>query len=117
MIPALEAIFGNRTAAAVLLYLENYDSGHASLIARDCGIPVSVVQDQLRRLEAAGVLVSRTVGRTRVFEFNPRNPSAGRLRDFLAAELRALPEEIAKTFFRQRRRPRRSGKPLERANR
>lgn len=117
MIPALEAIFGNRTAAAVLLYLENYGSGHASGIARECGIAVSVVQDQLRRLEAAGVLVSRTVGRTRVFEFNPRNPSANRLRAFLAAELKGLPDQIAKKYFRERRRPRRTGKTLERANR
>jgi predicted ArsR family transcriptional regulator len=117
MIPALEAIFGNRTAAAVLLYLENYGSGHASRIAKDCAIPVSVVQDQLRRLEAAGVLVSRTVGRTRVFEFNPRNPTVTRLHNFLASELKALPNEIMKKYFLARQRPRRTGKPLERANR
>lgn len=115
MIPALEAIFGNRTAAAVLLYLENYGGGYASGIARTCKMPVSVVQDQLRRLESAGVLVSRTVGRTRVFEFNPRNPTVTRLRDFLELELAALPTPIIKAFFRERQRPRRSGKPLTRA--
>lgn len=115
MIPSLEAIFGNRTAAAVLLYLENYDSGYASRIAKTYGLPVSVVQDQLRRLEGAGVLISRNVGRTRVFEFNPRNPTARRLRDFLAAELQALPKDITRSFFRERRRPRRTGKPIERA--
>lgn len=117
MIPALDAIFGNRTAAAVLLYLQNYDSGHASRIARDCGIRVSLVQDQLRRLEAAGLLVSRMVGRARVFEFNPRNPTATRLRDFLAAELKALPDSIVRKHFRERTRPRRTGKPLEHAKR
>lgn len=117
MIPALEAIFGNRTAAVVLLFLENYDSGYASQIAKTYGMPVSVVQDQLRKLEAAGVLVSRTIGRTRVFEFNPRNPTAKRLRNFLAGELKALPNEITKEYFRARQRPRRTGKVLERANR
>ena len=116
MIPALEAIFGNRTAAAVLLYLENYGSGHASRIAKDYTMPVSVAQDQLRKLEAAGVLVSRTVGRTRVFEFNPRSPTAARLRKFLAAELKALPNKILKKYFRGRQRPRRTGKTLERAD-
>ncbi len=115
MIPALEAIFGNRTAAAVLLFLENYEAGYASSIAKTYGIPVSVVQDQLRKLEAAGVLVSRTVGRTRVFEFNPRSPTARRLREFLGAELKALPNEITKDYFRERQRPRRTGKTLERA--
>lgn len=115
MIPALEAIFGNRTAAAVLLYLENYGSGYASRIAKTYGMPVSVVQDQLRKLEGAGVLISRNVGRTRVFEFSPRNPTAERLREFLAAELEALPRSIVKNFFRERRRPRRTGKRTERA--
>jgi len=116
MIPALEAIFGNRTAASVLLYLENYGSGYASRIAGTYTMPVSVVQDQLRKLEAASVLVSRNVGRTRVFEFNPRSPTATRLQGFLAAELEGLPDEIVMKYFRERQRPRRTGKRLERVN-
>lgn len=115
MIPILEAIFGNRTAANVLLYIENYESGYASGIADTYDIPTSVVQDQLRKLESAGVLVSRTVGRTRVFEFNPRNPTAKNLRRFLAEELKLIPESLVKQYFRKRRRPRRSGKPIQRA--
>ena len=116
MIPALEAIFGNRTAAGVLLFLQNYKSGYASQIAKTYAIPISVVQDQLRKLEGAGILVSRTVGRTRVFEFNPRSPTVRRLRDFLAGELKALPSEITGKYFRERMRPRRTGKSLERVN-
>lgn len=117
MTPALEAVFGNRTAAAVLLFLENYGSGHANRMARTYDIPVYSVQKQLQKLEAAGVLVSRTVGRTRVFEFNARNPMTARLRQFLAAELKALPRSITTEYFRERQRPRRSGKPLEQATR
>jgi predicted ArsR family transcriptional regulator len=116
MIPALEAVFGNRTAASVLLFLENYGSGHASRIAKTYGIPLYAVQKQLQKLESAGVLVSRKVGRTRVFEFNPRNPMTARLREFLAAELKALPNSITAKYFRERQRPRRTGKPLERAS-
>lgn len=77
---------------------------------------MSVVQDQLRKLEDAGVLVSRTVGRTRVFEFNPKNPTARRLRGFLAGELKALPKEVTGKYFRERQRPRRTGKKLQRAD-
>lgn len=66
MIPALEAILGNRTAAAALLFIANYGSGYAREMARTYEIPLSAVQDQLQKLEAAGVLVSRTVGRTRL---------------------------------------------------
>ena len=112
MIPALDAIFGSRTAANVLLYLENYQSGYASGIAATYDAPVSLVQNQLRKFEAAGLLVSRQVGRTRVFEFNPRNPTTINLRKFLADELSGLPESVIKQYFRERKRPRRSGKPL-----
>lgn len=65
------------------------------------------MQDQLRRLEGAGVLVSRTVGRARVFEFNPRNPTLRRLRTFLAEELDDLPESLVKKYSRahERRHP------------
>ena len=115
MIPILEAIFGNKTAANVLLFIENYESGYASRIADTYGIPLSAVQDQLRKLESAGVLVSRTVGRTRVFEFNPRDPSVRNLRRFLAEELKLIPESLVKKYFRERQRPRRSGKPIQRA--
>lgn len=116
MIPALEAIFGNRTAAAVLLYLENYQSGYASGIARTYAMNISVVQDQLRKFEHAGVLISHTVGRARVYEFNPRNPTSRRLKEFLAAELKSLPQDISLSYYRQRQRPRRSGKPYKTAD-
>jgi hypothetical protein len=98
----------------VLLYLENYDSGYASKIAGTYDMPVSIVQDQLSKLERAGVLISTKVGRTRVFEFNPRSPTSRRLKEFLAAELKAMPKEITAEYFRDRRRPRRTGKRLER---
>jgi predicted transcriptional regulator len=108
--PALEAIFGSRSAAQVLLFLEAYGSGHALRIAATYSVSVSPIQRQLRRLERDGVLLSRIVGRTRLFEFNTRNPTVRNLRDFLEAELDLIPEEEAKAYYRQRQRPRRSGK-------
>jgi len=112
MDPVLDAILGNRSAAQALLFLEAYGSGHALRIADTYGVPVSSIQRQLIRLEASGVLVSRKIGAARVFEFNPRNPTVKHLRAFLAAELEALPEDVAKAYYRQRRRPRRTGKHL-----
>jgi len=106
----LEAIFGNRSAAQALLFIEAYGSGHPSRIASTYGLSLTGVYRQLRRLEADGVLVSRTVGRTRLFEFNTRNPTVRRLREFLAAELDSMPEEELKLYYRQRQRPRRTGK-------
>ena len=112
MSPVLEAVFGNRSAAQALLFLEAYGSGHALRIADTYGVPVSSIQRQLGRLETNSVLVSRKIGAARVFEFNVRNPTVKNLRTFLAAELEALPEDETKAFYRQRQRPRRTGKRL-----
>lgn len=112
MTPVLEAIFGNRSAVQVLLFLEAYGAGHASRIATTYEVPLMAVQRQLRRLEANGVLVSHMVGRTRLFEFNIRSPTVRNLREFLSAELELLPEAELRRYYRQRQRPRRSGKRL-----
>ena len=112
MTPVLESILGSRSAVQVLLFLEAYGSGHGLRIAQTYSVPVSSIQRQLLRLEANGVLVSRTVGRTRVFEFNTRNPTVRNLRTFLAAELELLPDAEVKAYYRQRQRPRRTGKRL-----
>lgn len=110
MTPVLEAVFGNRSAAQVLLFLQAYGSGHALRIAATYSVSVSPIQRQLLRLERDGVLLSRMVGKARVFEFNTRNPTVRNLRDFLETELGLIPEEEAKAYYRQRQRPRRPEK-------
>lgn len=110
MNPVLEAILGNRTTAWVLLFIEAYGDGYALRIARTYDLGLNMVQRQLKRLEGNGVLVSRMVGNARLFSFNERNPTVRNLRRFLAAELDLLPEAQVRQYFRQRQRPRRSGK-------
>jgi len=112
MTPALEAIFGNRTAAWTLLFLQAYGEAYAKRIADTYEIRVNLVQSQLRRLEDNGVLVSREVGRTRVFTWNPRSLTVKNLREFLEAELKLMPKDVTQRYFRQRQRPRRARKPL-----
>lgn len=112
MNPVLDAIFGNRTAACVLLFLQCYGEGHALRIAKTFGFGLNMTQRQLKRLEEEGVLVSRLVGNIRLFSFNERNPSVRNLRQFLEAELKLLPDDQLKSFFRQRQRPRQTGKVL-----
>ncbi|QFZ91267.2 ArsR family transcriptional regulator [Synechococcus elongatus] len=112
MNPLLEAIFGNRTAAWVLLFLQSYGEGHALRIAKTFGLGLNMTQRQLKRLEEAGVLISRRVGNVRLFSFNERNPTVRNLQPFLEAELSSLPEETQQQYFRQRQRPRQTGKPL-----
>lgn len=112
MNPVLEAIFGNRTAAWVLLFLQCYGEGHAMRIAKTFGFGLNMTQRQLKRLEEEGVLLSRLVGNIRLFAFNDRNPTVRNLRRLLEDELKLLPEEQVQQYFRQRQRPRKSGKEL-----
>lgn len=58
------------------------------------------------------MLGSRLAGKTRLFEFDMRNPTVRNLRAFLAAELELVPEATVKQYYRQRQRPRRTGKRL-----
>jgi hypothetical protein len=71
--PILAALFGNRTAACVLLFLQSYGEGHAMRIAETFGFGLNMTQRQLKRLEGEGVLLSRRVGNVRLFSFNQRN--------------------------------------------
>ena len=73
---------------------------------------VTPIQRQLKKFETNGILVSRMVGRSRIYTWNPRSPTVKNLREFLRAELDALSEEETKKYYRQRQRPRRAGKPL-----
>jgi hypothetical protein len=52
------------------------------------------------------------VGNTRVFTWNPRSATVKELRKLLEAELNRLPDDETKKYFRQRQRPRRTGKAL-----
>lgn len=106
----LEAIFGSRSATHVLLFLQNYGEGHAGRIASTFETAYTGVRRQLERFEAEGLFVSRVYGRTRVYTWNARSPTVKNLRQFLEAELQLLPEATIKRYFRQRQRPRRSGK-------
>jgi hypothetical protein len=107
----LEALFGSRSAEQVLLYIENYGAGFGKAIADTYGAPLYAIQKQLLKLEAAGVLVSQPLGRTRVFSWNPRYPFLDPLRQLLRVAFAYMPEAELRRYYRQRRRPRRSGKP------
>jgi len=105
-------LFGNETAAKVLLYLQEMETGYPRLIAETLSLPVSQVQRQLERLEGEGVLSSRLVGRTRLYQWNPRCGYLPELRALMARGLAMLPQEVRRVLLQERRRPRRSGKPL-----
>lgn len=108
----LEALFGNKTAEKVLLYLQNYDEGYGREIAETFSIPLVQVQNQLRRFEQGGLLVSKLNGRTRVYRWNPRNPFVPKVQQLLEQILGFLSDTELKKYYRRRQRPRKPGKPL-----
>ena len=105
----LVGLFGSKAAYRVLMYLENYGQGYAAEIARTFGMSLSQVQNQLRKFEDLGLLVSRKEGPARFFYFN-RNPVADSLRVFLRSALDRLPDATIRKFYRTRTRPRRYAK-------
>jgi len=108
----IQALLGGKAAAKVLLFIENYGEGYARQIASTFEIPPSEVQKQLTKFEEAGILVSRKVGASRMYTWNPRDPALQGLQSLLRDTLdKGIPESTLKQFYRQRRRPRRKGKP------
>jgi predicted ArsR family transcriptional regulator len=107
-----DSIFGNAVAEKTLLYIANYGEGHINGVARTFGVSPSQAQKQLVRLEAAGVLVSRMVGNSRVFTINPRLAYKKELVGLLEKILSVTGKDDLKKYYRQRTRPRRTGKEL-----
>ena len=107
----LEALFGNRNIERVLFFLLKQGEGYPRAIALNFGETLSAVQKQLKRLETGGVVVSRLVGRTRVYQLSPRYPFKLELAAFLERAFQAVPIEQVRKFYVRRSRPRRPGKP------
>jgi DNA-binding IclR family transcriptional regulator len=108
----IESLVGNSTAEKVLLYIANYEEGYTSGIAETFDIPKSQVQKQLIRLENGGILVARDKGSMRVFTLNPRCLFKKELLALLNKILDLTPQTDIEKYYRQRQRPRRTGKAL-----
>jgi hypothetical protein len=108
----IESLLGNQTAEKVLLYIINYGEGHTSGVAQTFDLPKSQVRKQFVRLEEGGILVGRSVGNIRMFQFNPRCPYKKELEVLLEKILSLVSKAEQEKYYRQRRRPRRTGKAL-----
>jgi DNA-binding transcriptional ArsR family regulator len=108
----LEGLFGNSVIERILFTLLVYEEAYALGLAKLFGEPVNRFQQQLKRLEDAGIVASRRVGRTRLYSVNPRYPFRKELMALVAKAFEFVPEEEKRLFYRKRTRPRRAGKPL-----
>lgn len=108
----LEAIVGSKSSEQVFIFLIARNEGYATEIAKFFGADLYAIQKQLERLENSEVLVSKKVGRTRVFQFNPRYPFLKELKVLLERVLSFYPDDIQENLVMNRRRPRKKDKPL-----
>lgn len=103
---------GSVNKERVLIYLAAREEGYAREIARFFDAPLNPVQKALDALERAGVLISRSVGSARVYEFNPRYSLRSELKAMLQKSLSLYPDDLRDRLLLNRKRPRRRGKPL-----
>jgi NAD-dependent oxidoreductase involved in siderophore biosynthesis len=108
----LASLLGSVNKERALVYLAARGRGYSRQIARFFDVPLFPVQNAMDKLEAAGVLVSRAVGSTREYEFNPRYAARAELAALLNRALSIYPPALRDELLLNRARPRRKGKPL-----
>jgi len=108
----IEVLLGSKNAERVLIYIFTRDEGYAREIANFYGTDLKPIQMQLDKFEKGGILVSRAVGRTRPYEFNPRYPFLNELKALLEKALSFYPANEQEELMINRRRPRAKGKTL-----
>lgn len=108
----LDSFLVSEDAERVLLFLAARGKGYGSEIAGFFNRNLFGIQTQLEKFEYGGLLMSSKVGRTRVYEFNPRYPLLREFLQLLKRALEFLPTEEQQRLLVTRERPRRKGKPL-----
>jgi len=108
----LEGLFGNIMIEKIFFYLNTYGEGYPLGMAKTFGVSVNRIQQQLKRLENAGIVASILKGKVRIYTFNLRYPFLRELKTLLSKAYEFLPEAEKDKYYRMRTRPRRTGKPL-----
>jgi hypothetical protein len=109
----LEGLFGSKNRERVLQFILANDEGYAKEIADFYTSSLDPIQKQLERLELHSILVSKNVGRTRVFMFNPRYQFLEELKNLLKKVREYYEPEELERLTMGRKRPRRKGKPSD----
>jgi len=107
----IETILGSKNCERVLMFLYAREEGYPKGIAAFYESSLYPIQKQLEKLENGGVLVSRFVGKTRLYTFNPRYSFLNELKQLLDKALQFYPKKDREELTMNRRRPRRKDKP------
>ncbi len=108
----IEMLLGSTSCEQVLLFLFARNEGYPREISRFYGVDYRPIRNQLDKLEAGGILVSRAAGKTRLYSFNSRCPFIKELKALLEKVMTFCPDDLKKQLIMNRRRPRKRDKPL-----
>ncbi len=110
----LAFIYGllGETVTKILLFVHRFNDSYPTEIARCFSLHQQTVMYQMEKLENAGILKSRYIGKTRLYRINPRYVLRKELNSLLETAFQYLPEEIRTEYFLERTRPRTKGKKL-----
>lgn len=108
----LDLILGSGTAQKIFLHLYHHGETYPSAVAKDFHVTLGQVQRQFDRFEKAGILISKLSGKTRVYQFNKKNPLTNPFMELVKRVYDSIPIEEKEVIFSTRRRPRRAGKPV-----
>lgn len=106
----LNELFGGETTVKSLIYLAAMEEGYPLEISKACGISNTQVIRTLNKLEQAEVIISKVVGRTRIYSLNPRFFVAKELKALLDRVIMNMPLEDQEKYFMRRKAPRKKGK-------
>ena len=110
----LSDLLGSKNRERVLQYILANKEAYAKEIADFYQSSLDPIQKQLEKLEFAGVLISRKVGRTRLFSFSPRYAFLDELQALLKKAREFYPPDELERLLMTAKRPRRTGKPRRR---
>jgi len=108
----LQSILGSESSEQVLMFILARSQGYPTEIADFYQVSKLPIQKQMAKLETGSVLASHLVGRTRLYQFNPRYPFLKEVKALLEKAFSFYPESLQEELRMYRRRPRRAGKPL-----
>ena len=108
----LDIILGSETAQKIFLHLYHNGETYPSAVAKDFDMSLGQVQRQFDRFEESGVIISKLSGKTRMYQFNKKNPLTGPFIEMVKRVYDSIPLEEKEKIFHVRRRPRVRGKPV-----
>lgn len=108
----LSSLLGSISGERTLLFIYARGEGYGREIARFFNTDLAPIQRGLEKFEANGLLNSRLVGKTRLYSFNPRYALRPEVENLLKKAIKFYPPNQQEALLMNRRRPRRSGKPL-----